>query len=98
MTRHCVLLFICAAVIVLHARAQSLPTGDLWQLFETIDTEVLTEQSCPVVGTIPDFVSGLLLKNGFGKFEGAGFKFNFLYVRLSVCVLVCVHVCMCVFE
>jgi hypothetical protein len=69
------LLCLAAANLV----AAKLPTGDLWQLFESTDREVPIEQSVPVMGTIPTWVDGLLLKNGFGKFEGNGFSFNFLY-------------------
>ena len=53
-------------------------------LFTTVSNEVFNEIELPVTGKIPEWLSGTLYRNGFGKFEGNDFKFKHLFDALSL--------------
>lgn len=55
-------------------------------LFTSISHEVPEEELIYIDGFIPKWVEGTLYRNGFGKFEGNGFKFNHLFDCLSLLV------------
>jgi carotenoid cleavage dioxygenase-like enzyme len=51
--------------------------------FRSLDTE-LSDHELPVEGTVPDWLSGTLLRNGPGKFEGNGVRLRHWFDGLAM--------------
>lgn len=52
-------------------------------IFKSIEKEYYDEKLI-IEGYIPTTINGTLFRNGFGKFEGEGFKFNHLFDSLAL--------------
>jgi len=52
-------------------------------LFTSVKRDVSNPVFLDVNGSLPEWLDGVLYRNGFGKFEGNGFQFNHLFDSLS---------------
>lgn len=78
-------------ILVLAVTAAGHPAAPL---FQSLRHEISPSEKLRLVGgPVPEFISGVLYRNGFGKFESrqAGFEFNHLFDTLALLMKFTIH-------